>query len=45
LIITTEKDGVKLKQKVFENLPLFMLEVSLEISREKEFQDCLLHMM
>ena len=45
LIITTEKDGVKLKQKVFENLPLFMLEVSLEVSREKEFQDCLLTMM
>jgi tetraacyldisaccharide 4'-kinase len=45
LIITTEKDGVKLKQKVFENLPLFMLEVSLEVSREKEFQDCLLNMM
>lgn len=39
LIITTEKDGIKLKQKIFENLPLFVLEVALEIDREDEFQD------
>jgi len=42
LIITTEKDGVKLKQKIFENLPLFMLEIALVVTREREFQEYLL---
>jgi tetraacyldisaccharide 4'-kinase len=45
LIVTTEKDGVKLKQKIFENLPLFMLEVALEVTREGEFQEYLLRVV
>jgi len=45
LIITTEKDGVKLKQKTFETLPLFMLEVTLEVMREREFQEYLLRVV
>jgi len=42
LIVTTEKDGIKLRQKTFENLPLFMLKVVLEIRKEDELQGYLL---
>jgi tetraacyldisaccharide 4'-kinase len=45
LIITTEKDGIKLRQKMFENLPLFMVEVVLKVSREEEFKHYLLSVL
>jgi tetraacyldisaccharide 4'-kinase len=45
LIITTEKDGVKLKEKTFENLPLFVLEVALQVTREEEFKEYLLQVV